>query len=298
MTIQPYEPPPAPIESEPGQELVSWARALSSAHQIAKALCVTAFVPKHFSNKPDEAAAALMLGSELGLSPVSALKSIFVVSGTPGLYARSMVALTLAHGHEVWTEKSTDEEVVVCGRRKGNDHVERVSWTNARARKAKYTSNSKYETDPQSMLYARAAADVCRRVAPDTLSGLAVTVEELELEGTPQATRKVQRRKAELPAMPEPDPIPTPDAPGPQEGTQEPGEPITSAQSKKLHASFGDIGIEDHAARLAYARNVVGREDIESSNELTKAEASQVIDAIGDVPAEPELPEPEGWEPK
>ena len=29
-----------------------------------------------------------------------------------------------------------------------------------RARRAGYTNNKKYETDPQSMLYARAAADV------------------------------------------------------------------------------------------------------------------------------------------
>ena len=54
---------------------------------------------------------------------------------------------------------------------------------------------------------------------------------------------------------------------------------VTQDQLKALHASFNDAGITDRDARLDYCRNLIGRE-ITTSNELTKAEASRVIEAL------------------
>lgn len=56
-------------------------------------------------------------------------------------------------------------------------------------------------------------------------------------------------------------------------------EPITDEQRTKLHALFGDKGIESREAKLAYATRVAGR-SVTSSNELTVAEASKVIDVL------------------
>jgi hypothetical protein len=112
------------------------------------------------------------MGDELGLSPLASLRSIYVVHGTPAMYARTMVALAQAHGHEVWTEVDTPAKVVVCGRRKGSDKVERSEWTIDRARKAGYTNNKKYDSNPQEMLYAKAASVVARKVAADVLAGV------------------------------------------------------------------------------------------------------------------------------
>lgn len=271
-----------------GAGLVTWARALSSAHQIATALCQTAFVPKHFAGKPDEAAAALMLGEELGFSPVTALRSIFVIGGTPGMYARALVALAQSHGHEVWTEKDTPTNVTVCGRRRGSEHVERSVWTPERARRAGYTSNKKYESDPQAMLYARAASDVCRRIAADVLAGVPHSVEELELE-SPAATRRVSRAK------PAPEPVPEPELAPEPEPAAEAAEPavalITRAQLTKLHACLTDLGIKDRDEGLTLISAYALRE-IESSKDLTKDEASRVIDRLqADVDAK-NMPEP------
>jgi hypothetical protein len=55
--------------------------------------------------------------------------------------------------------------------------------------------------------------------------------------------------------------------------------PITQTQMKALHASFNDAGISDREQRLAYCRNLTGRE-LESSKDLTRDEASKVIDAL------------------
>ena len=77
-------------------------------------------------------------------------------------------------------------------------------------------------------------------------------------------------------AAAEPDPDPEPDP--------EP-EPISTDQRAKLHAMFRDAGIEDRADRLAYCGGVLGR-DVPTSTDLTMAEASQVIDHLGQYDAD------------
>lgn len=292
----PTEAPRAPVQyvTDPtGGRLVAWADSLTAAHRIAQALCRTTFVPKHFAGKPEDAAAAILFGDEIGLTPTQALRSIHVISGTPGLYARTMVALVQSRGHEVWTEVDTPSKVVVCGRRKGATHVERSEWTTDRARKAGYTSNKKYETDPQAMLYARAASDVCRKIAADALAGLAFTLEELELS-EPGETTTVSRQPAKRVQRKQAAPVPVPDEPDlDDEPAPAPAvEPISDAQMRKLHATFNERGIVERDDRLAFAAGVVGRE-VGSSKDLSRDEAGRVIDALESLPAS----EPEGWEP-
>jgi hypothetical protein len=217
------------------------------------------------------------------MSPLASLRGIYVFKGTPALYARTMRALALSHGHEMWTESSTDSEVVVCGRRRGSDHVERVSWTIARATKAGYTNNQKYKSEPQAMLQAKADSEVARKIAADVLAGIPHSVEDLELSEATTTTiareaapTRVARRKPALapapaPAEPEFDPEPEPALPV--------EELITPQQMKKLHASFSDKGFVDRDDRLAYVNEIVGIE-VASSKDLTKDQASRVIDAL------------------
>jgi hypothetical protein len=197
-----------------------------------------------------------------------------------------MVALVLAAGHEVWTVSKSDASVTVAGRRRGSSHVIEETWTTARAAKAGYTNNKKYQTDPQSMLYARAASDVCRQVAPDALAGLAYSVEEVELNEEAPATtvrrseRKTTAKRSAPPAPPEPDAEPP-------AVTVERADGVSSAQLTKIAAQMGDLGITDRADALAYVAEVIGR-GVESRNDLSAAEASRLIEhmalALGEVP--------------
>jgi hypothetical protein len=297
--IAPFAPPTQLAAAETqqyatdptGGRLVAWAEGLAAAHRIGSALCRTSFAPKQFQGKPDEAAAAIMFGDEIGLTPTQALRSVHVISGTPGLYARTMVALVQSRGHEVWTEIDTPSKVVVCGRRRGLSNVERSEWTTERARKAGYTTNKKYETDPQAMLYARAASDVCRKVAADALAGLAYTVEEMELAEPAPVTNlrradttsepvKRTARRAPTPA-PEPDlePPSAAEPPAIEDAPEPSAEPLTDAQRGKMHALFSEHDMGDRQDRLDYAASIIGH-PIGSSNDLTKREASAVIDAL------------------
>ena len=83
-----------------GGRLVSWAHAADAANRLAKALCTTTFVPREMKDEGN-ATAAILMGDELGLTPLASLKSIYVIHGTPALYTRAMVALVQSRGHEI-----------------------------------------------------------------------------------------------------------------------------------------------------------------------------------------------------
>ena len=193
--LTPTEPSPMPPSTayEVSTDLAAWAGAMGDAMTLAKGLAGTAFVPSHFQGKPADTAVAIMKGAALGLDPVAALEAIYVISGKPALYARSMVALVLARGHEVWTEEADATKVTVKGRRHGSSHVEESTWDVARVKAAGLDRNRQYAAHPEAMLYARAAADVCRRIAPDVLAGLSYGVEELQ-EPAVEAAATIQRK--------------------------------------------------------------------------------------------------------
>ncbi|MDK8450969.1 hypothetical protein [Corynebacterium mastitidis] len=170
--------------------LVRQAEAMEAAHKLATALCNTQMVPQVFRGKPDDAAAAILYGAELGLKPQQALQQVFVVHGQPAIYARTMAGLLKAKGYTFETVESTDESVTVTGTSPRGE-METSTWSIDRAKKAGYTSNKKYASDPQAMLYAKALSEVCRKLAPDVLLGIRYAAEDLELEQRPvKATAK------------------------------------------------------------------------------------------------------------
>lgn len=283
---------PAHHEPDPtGGRLVAWAEAAQAANQLATALSTTAFVPAHFRGNVGDATAAILMGDELGLSPLAAFRSIYVVHGTPALYARGMVALAQSQGHDMWTTESSPQKVTVCGRRRGLDKVETSTWTYERARVAGYTANKKYQTNPEEMLYSKAAAEIARKIAADVLAGVPYSVEDLELGDDTQAPaaepRKISRKKAEPvdtgtetpeAAPPDPDDAPPPHR-DPEVGLR------TEEQSKRMFAQFGELGLKDREEYSTYIATVIGRE-IESSKLLTRSECGQVIEAqIADLEA-------------
>lgn len=73
-----------------------------------------------------------------------------------------------------------------------------------------------------------------------------------------------------------------------------PEDGVSQAQIRKLGALFREAGMTERANALAYTATVIGRE-VASRNELTKDEASRVIDALDAdtrvAPAEPKLPD-------
>lgn len=300
-----------------GNRLVSWAKAAVAANQLAISLAKTDFVPATMKDV-NNATAAIIMGDELGFSPLAALRSIYVVHGTPALYARSMVALVLSQGHSIWTVTSTAERVEVRGKRKNSDHEEVSIWTTARAIKAGYTTNKKYQTNPEEMLYSKAAAEICRKIGADVLLAIPYSVEDLELDDQESVTitrsepTTIKRAVKEKPFVAEPEieeVLATPTlviAPSTVSwGSDEPDldEPtgagevswdsavsavsgitqlpdlITEKQLKLVQVLFKKTGLVERDAALNYVKSIINRE-IESSSELTKQEATKIIDSL------------------
>jgi hypothetical protein len=252
--------------------LADWAQEARAAATLAESLCRTSFVPKHFQGKPQETAAAILTGHELGLSPMAALRAIFVIAGTPGMYAKAMVAVVVARGHEVWIPEQSDERVTVCGRRKGSEHVFTTTWDRARVVKAKLTSNDKYQENPQQMMTARGQAEIARQVAPDALLSIPYALEELDdFDDRPVRAELTATERVTVAEI---------------MGTDAPAEDldpmITKSQQRKLHATLHDLGLGGREAGLAEINRLLDRPDnpITSTKELTKVDAGIVIDNL------------------
>lgn len=268
--------------------LIQWAEAAQAAHRLAVPLCQTDFVPSHFRGNEHAATAAILYGAEAGLSPLQALQGIYVISGRPAMYARTMLAVTLGAGHEVRTMESTDVRAVVEAQRRGSSHVEKIVVTIDQAKRAGWTSNKKYSTEPATMLLARAQSQACRRVAPDALLGMAYSAEELqdEADSEPAVAKTVRRRKTADPVeRPEPDIEPdavTHTAEQVVSHSEPDVEPdvdaMTAAQSKKLHAILREQG-HDRDSGLTLLSTLVGR-TVTTTSDMTKAEAIEAIDAL------------------
>lgn len=172
------------------------AKAMDAAYRLGDVLSRTQMVPATYRGKPEDAAAAILYGAEVGLKPQQALQQVFVVHGQPAIYARTMVALLKAKGYTFTTVESSDESVTVTGQSPRGEE-ETSTWTIDRAKKAGYTTNKKYNTDPQAMLYAKAASEVSRKLAPDVLLGIRYTAEDLELEPAMKATATRMDRPAD-----------------------------------------------------------------------------------------------------
>lgn len=301
MTLAIHEP-----QGEPGADiavrqphttiarLTDWAQEARAAASIAQSLVTTSFVPDAFRGKPAEATAAILTGFEMGLSPMASLRAIYVIKGTPAMYAHTMRAIAQARGHRITVVEQTNTRAIVEGQRKGSSDVERVTWTMDRAKAAGLLANQQYTKNPQNMLVARATAEICKRIAADALHGISASVEELDGDvDTPAgngtaaepARRTVKRKPLERLEAAEPALPPQPAATG-EPGDEAPvsappaaAEPITAPQQRKMHALFREVGLADRLDALAAVSKVLGR-DVDSTKNLTVAEAGVVIDAL------------------
>lgn len=286
-------PAARPAHNEAIGQLMAHAQAMTAAKQLGDALAGTDMVPADYKGKPGNAAAAILYGAELGLNPIQSLQQIFVVQGKPAIYARTAVALVKRHGILVETLSSTNDSVTVRATDARTRQVEESTWDIARAEQAKYTGNAKYKTDPQAMLYAKAAMEVCRKIAPDVLLGIPYAREELDLEAPPQRVRServargVEGLRGALAATAESKAVDPGEAQEPADDSDivVPADEVlaTSAQLRKLSILRQNEGYADtdegRTDWFQWVETNIARR-VATNKDLTKAEASVLIDVL------------------
>lgn len=303
--------------------LRAWYLEAEAAAGIAMRLADTPFVPDSLKRYQPPASgnprdhgpldleatvavvtAALLTGTELGLSPMASLRAIDVIRGVPALRAITLRALVQSRGHDIRTVSSSDTRAVVRACRAGETQPVESVWTLDRAKKMGLypgREDSQWRKMPQNMLVARATAEAARWIAADVIMGVPYVAEELadapyEVEAdvlgeqppAPALAPKTARRKSPVrlraveaaPPAPAPEPAPETGPPPPAPVPPEPGpEPpmITPAQRARLWSGFRDgLGITERAEIHKLISDWAGR-DVKSSNDLTNAEAHAVI---------------------
>lgn len=268
-----------------------WVDLVQPAAALANQIAKTEFVPQEMRGKPDVVAACILYGSEIGIGPMQSLAKVDIVKGRPAPRAELARALALAAGHEIRVEESTNTRVTVAGRRGGSDFWQRVTWTLDDVKKAGIASPM-YTKYPRQMLLARASAELVRAFAPDCLGGIGMFAEEVDGEDAGPALAAVEPIKATVgntrkrkPLQPPPmveieaPPLPTDEPDEPDEPAPDRDGMATDAQIRKMVVAFKEIGVVDRDDRLQVLSDVAGR-PIGSSKELTKDEASKVIDHL------------------
>lgn len=293
------------MQTEATMSLVGWSTELDAAYKLATMICNTAFVPQHFKGKPEETAVAMLYGHTLELPPMVAVKAIYVVHGTPALYAQTMYAIAISKGHQIERVFADDSRVEFRARRKGQQTWQKIEWTIERARQAKYTSNGKYAENPIGMLTEKCKAEAAKLVAPDALAGL-YSVEEIELgdyepaepsgvqdEPKPEPAKKKVTRKPRA-AAPAPDLPPVvndapQDEPEPEQNGEdadtETGEipaaeadgtqPADAAQIDAVVTALNNAGHTTKAAKQTAITEALGEQ--KSATQLTAFEADTLV---------------------
>lgn len=284
-----------PEVSSAVMSLASWAQEADAAYEIAQKLTDTSFCPQAFRGKPVEAAAAMLAGAEVGLSPLAALRSFDVIQGTAAPRALTLRAVAQSNGCEFVTVKEDARRVEMKGRRRGGEW-ETVVWTIERAQQLGLTGKDQWKKQPQTMLVARATAELARRLAADAILGIPYAAEELADDGPDTGGRTISRATpVQAPVEPEKpkaerkptaarvtkapvvaDEPPLDDVPAAAEAPAE--DPITAAQLTKLAICLKETEMDRETAFAFYA-DCTGRQ-VESSKELTKREASTIIDRL------------------
>jgi len=196
-----------------------WTNVLPAVGDLAAKVAQTEFVPEAMRGKPAVVAAAILYGRELGLEPMTSLRSVNIIKGRPALSSEAMRAMVLAAGHDIRFEEMTAARCVILGRRRGQEEWTKVTFTIDDAKRMGVGGGQQYAKMPRQMLAARATAELCRLIFADAIGGLISDVEAEDGDTehlatvTPMATARRAKGKAAPDAdLPEPSPSPVPQA--------------------------------------------------------------------------------------
>lgn len=180
------KPPAAMVATDSGINAMFFDHVkFNQAWRVAQLFADTALVPKHFQKQPSSVFIALNLSNRLGVDPLMLMQNLYVVHGTPGYYAKFVIAMVNERGPFTgpiqWkmTGKGDDRECVAYATHKktGERCKAKVTWE--MVVKEGWTSNPKWHSMPEMMFQYRSATFLTRLYCPEVIMGFS-TVDELE----------------------------------------------------------------------------------------------------------------------
>lgn len=186
--------------AQPGalQKRVEANLALRDQMEQAQHLVKSGLLPKEIDT-PEKALVIMQMGRELGMAPMKAFRSIYVVYGKPALSAQLMRALVEASGlcEKFKVVEASAQQCRIQVKRKGRDERE-FSFTLEDAKRLfgnAFASKDNWHKQPTVMLEWRATSKACRHEFPEVVLGLytpeeiAEEVELQEVKAEPEAAQ-------------------------------------------------------------------------------------------------------------
>jgi hypothetical protein len=252
----------------------TWTLVVEQVAVLATRIADTELVPDHLRNKPAAVAAVILYGREVGLPPMTALRTVYVVNGRVGMHAEAMRGLALARGHEIVYRDQTSATCRVAGRRKGDETWHEVTWTIDDARRAGLAGQPNWQKYPRAMLKARATAELCRDLFGDVLGGFEAVEEIDDVAAAPEPRRRVARRGRTSGVADGP---PTPEVPAVVEVEQPPAKPRAMRRVEEVPLpdedmpaplpTPADVDRAEDAARRAIEASMGPVRDVEASSD-------------------------------
>lgn len=243
-----------------------------------------------------QAGVKVLAGLEMGFGAFASMTGIHLIDGKPSVGANLLAQAVKRSGrYNYRVTRHTDTECSIAFYEHG-EKVGESSFSMDDAKAAGVASRGPWKAYPKAMLFARALSQGVRWHCPDVLGGTTAYVPEelgapVDGEGNvidvpARAAREATSARPALDAITDGITAEELEAIAEPREVEQPAldvEPITGAQLKALHTVGSRLGFTN-AQRddfRAFVGSLVGR-TLESSKDLTKAEASTLLDRSPD----------------
>lgn len=153
----------------------------NAAVKVAATLAKSNIVPAHFKNRPEDVFAALVLGAELGFSPMAALNSIVMIQGNATLKAQTMLAIARAKVKDLSVSIKEEKESVSVTIKRADDSYT-STWNDERALLMGLLHKDNYKKQKLIMYKWRGVSEALKFMCSDVLMGLNTLEEMQDLE--------------------------------------------------------------------------------------------------------------------
>jgi len=185
---------------------------LEEAWRMAKMFSDAAIIPDALKKKPNDVLIVMLLGRELGLSPLAAIRGVNVIQGKPYVSAQLKIALVQARRDVCKYFRCThsdNESATFETERVGTEGPQKATFTFKDAEKAGLTGKSTWSAYRANMLRWRAASALIDYVYSDIVLAVGTTdeweeVKEKDMGPMRRAERSNVLEEMEASRAPEP----------------------------------------------------------------------------------------------
>jgi hypothetical protein len=184
---------------------------LDEAVNLSAILSQSNIVPAAYKNKKEDILVAILMGNELGFSPISSLQNIATINGKPSIYGDAMLALVknsplcLDVVESTYKgEKPEDSGAVCVAYRKDAEPVTVTFTVGDAIRAGLWKKAGPWTLYPKRMLALRARSWALRGAFPDLLLGLVATEEVADYQDSAPEISKLKKKSSKLAPMSNP----------------------------------------------------------------------------------------------